>query len=131
MEVLVLLSDPLNASDPGFYIDNDSDGVPSTIDPNDSSNDTDGDGYRDGYEIIYGYDANNASDVPTLGDVNDNTSVDNVDAFIGLNMFLGNIPWESFNVDNMDVNRDGNLDNIDAFVILNYFLGNIALLPLF
>jgi hypothetical protein len=130
LEVLVLLTDPLDPNDPPSYSDSDGDGVPASIDPDDGSPDSDGDGYRDSYELEQGTDPDNASDKPTLGDVNDDTNVNNIDAFIALNLFLGNISWESFNCDNMDVNRDGLLNNIDAFIILNYFLGNIAYLPL-
>ncbi len=126
-EVNIIGSDPLDPDT--SYTDNDGDGVPYFGDPNDNNVDSDGDGYRDSYEMENGYDANNASDTPPLGDLNEDGGVDNTDAFIAINMFLGNIAWGDYNCDNMDCNRDGILDNVDAFIILNYFLGNITYLP--
>ncbi len=131
LEVLVLDTDPLNASDPASYTDADNDGVPASIDPDDNNPDADGDRYKDSYEFEHGTAPDNATDKPLLGDMNEDGFVDNMDAFIALNMFLGNIPLDSAtgNIQNVDTNRDGFFDNMDAFIILNFFLENIPYLP--
>jgi subtilisin family serine protease len=122
LEVLLLLTDPLNPSDPSSYTDADGDGVPASDDPNDSNVDTDGDTYRDSYELEHGSDPNNVSEKPTLGDLNDSGTVTNSDWVIGRRLTLGIFSWDDYNVNNMDVNRDGLLTNSDWVILRRYTL---------
>ena len=40
------------------------------IDPDDTTNDSEGDGFNDAYEILYGSDPDDPNQIPTLGDIN-------------------------------------------------------------
>ena len=122
LEVKVLYTDPLNASDPGSYTDDDGDGVPATHDPDDYNPDTDGDTYRDGYELEMGTDPTDPASKPGLGDLNQSGTVTNTDWVIGRRLTLGLFPWENYNIDNMDVNRDGLLNNTDWVILRRYTL---------
>jgi hypothetical protein len=131
LEVLVIYTDPLDALSPATYTDVDADGVPDSIDPNSASQDSDGDSYRDSYEMEHGTDPDNASEKPSLGDLNDSATVTNSDWVIGRRLTLGIFNWEDYNVDNMDVNRDGLLTNADWVILRRYTLSlsGFELLP--
>jgi hypothetical protein len=131
LEVKVLFTDPLNPGDPASYTDADGDGVPASIDPNDASPDSDGDTYKDSYELEHGTLPNSAASVPTLGDLNDSGGVTNSDWVIGRRLTLGIFNWADYNVDNMDVNRDGLLTNADWVILRRYTLSIVPfdLLP--
>lgn len=91
-------------------------------------NDADGDGFTNGYEYQVGTDPNSAASKPMLGDVNDNSVIDNVDAAIVQNISLGNIPASNYQAQRLDVNGDGKIDVIDAALLFDFFLDNIAIL---
>jgi hypothetical protein len=122
LEVLVLSTDPLDPNDPVSYTDADADGVPDSIDPDNATEDADGDTYTDCYELEYGTDPDNPADKPSLGDLNDSATVTNSDWVIGRRLTLGIFDWEDWNVDNMDVNRDGLLTNADWVILRRYTL---------
>ncbi len=123
-----------NAPDPN-YEDADGDGLPLIEEIARATNpnkwDTDGDGFSDGYEVIWGTDPKSAASKPTLGDVNDNGRVDNVDAVIIFQAALGALNFNSFSskIMRMDLNGNGVLDYTDAIDAFDFFLGNINQIP--
>lgn len=134
-------SNPLNAADPASFVDNDNDGLGAADDPDDSKPDTDGDGYADRFEfVVLGLAAvTNANVKPTLGDLNLDTSVSNLDALLAQALFLGNVTpangvfhpggIEVGGYVNGDINRDGFISNVDALMMQAFFLGNLAIIP--
>jgi len=113
------------------FTDADNDGLPAALDPNDNNPDTDGDGFYDGYEYAAGTDPNSAASHPTLGDVNNNGRIDNVDAIIIFQTQLGALSINHFivQVARMDLNRDGVVNYQDAVRAFDFFLGVITELP--
>ncbi len=65
----------------------------------------------------------------TLGDVNNDGSIDNIDAMLVLQNSVGLIDNSKLTVDAADVNGDGNIDNIDAMLILQHSVGLITKFP--
>ena len=132
MEALILLTDPLDPNDPApddpDFADADGDGLPAIVDPDDNNPDTDGDGFADGYEALFGTDPEDPDSYPSLGDVNVDGVTNNVDAIMLLRYSLGSISTLP-EPNNGDVNRDGVFNNMDAIVIFNWGLGVVPLLP--
>lgn len=122
VEVMLLQTDPSNPASPASFTDRDNDGLASSIDPDDSNRDTDGDRYLDSYEaVMLGLSAvSDPGARPFLGDVNNDYFVDNADSQLTLNYFA-HISCPNFNPNNADVNRDGFIDNADSQQILNFF----------
>jgi len=60
-----------------------------------------------------------------LGDVNDNGSVDIVDALLVAQYYVGLAPG-NFNQDCADVNCDGDISIVDALIIAQYYVGLIT-----
>ena len=132
VEVLLLGSDPLDPLDPNpsssDAIDADGDGLPASIDPDDNNPDSDGDGFLDGYEVIYGADPLDADSYPALGDVNGDMRSNNVDAILIFNYMLGNVASMP-RPENADVDINGVINNVDGIVLFNWNLRNIPHLP--
>lgn len=132
IEVLVLQTNPLNPAVPSNVVDADADELPDNVDPNPANRDSDGDRYTDGYEASHlGLAAaSNSALVPTLGDVNRDTFVSNLDGFMALTVFLGVSNPSLFpGIGDADVNRDAMITNIDALIIQTYFLLVLPTLP--
>lgn len=132
MELLVLMTDPMDPNDPNpadpDYADADGDGLPALLDPNESNPDTDGDRFRDGYEVEHGHSANDAMDYPELGDVNGDGMTNNLDAIILFNYVLGNIPSVA-QYKNADTSMDAIVNNLDVLQIFNWAIGSVEILP--
>lgn len=60
-----------------------------------------------------------------LGDVNEDGSIDTVDAMQAVNHFVGNIELTGSRLLAADVNNDSTVDTVDAMRIVNLFVGNI------
>lgn len=75
--------------------------------------DTDSDGYSDAYEVDNGTDPLSAASHPTLADVNEDNSVDNVDAVIVYAGSLQQVNLWSYPLDRMDVNFDKVINNLE------------------
>ncbi len=136
MEVLVLGSDPLDPMDPDPALpgnaDQDNDGLPAALDPDDANPDTDGDGMMDGYEVARGADAANRDSRPPLGDVQNDGRLNNIDAIILFNYTLGNVTIDAMpGASEADAQVNGILNNIDAILLFNHTLGNAPRLPLY
>lgn len=135
-----LTYDPLNANSPGVLMaDNDNDWLPNINDLAPDNPDFDGDRFKDGYEVsLLGFDAMaNAAQKPTMGDVNGDGLVSNLDALVTQSFFLGNLSvgsavwggaYRGFR--NTDMNGDAFASNVDALIIQSFFLGNLQRLPL-
>ncbi len=123
--------DPILPKVFNVFVDADGDGLPAVLDPNDNNVDTDGDGYRDGYEYAMGTDPNNAASKPKLGDINDNNRIDNVDAIIIFQASIQALDYASFagKVMRMDLDCDGKVSYVDAVKCFDKYLGIIKLLP--
>lgn len=132
IEQRVLGSDPLSATSPGALPDTDADGLPLPVDPNDNNPDTDGDGYDDGYEAgAIGLGAeNNPLLAPTLGDLNRDTYVTNLDALAIQAVFLVVLGPDAMRTAAGDPTRDALVTNLDALLIQSRFLGLRTTLPL-
>lgn len=67
VEIEVLGTDPEDVNDPpiGTVVDADGDGLPASIDPDDSNVDTDGDGWSDFVEWAYGTDPDDDEKFPS------------------------------------------------------------------
>ncbi len=129
VEVLLLNSDPLDANDPAAYTDADNDGLPDSVDPDDSTNDLDGDRYTDAYEILIGSNPDDSNSIPDLGNINGDGQTNNLDAIIMFNWTLGNV--ESLaHFDRGDVQINGMINNLDAIILFNWTLGNVMTLPM-
>jgi len=122
-------SDPLEALDPGDD-DADMDGIPDSADNDTTSSDSDSDGFADYFELVLGSSPDDTLDTPSLADADGNGNVDNVDAILVMEVFLGLSTPGDLSGSIIDVNRNGLLDNVDAVIIFNWFLGNIDELPL-
>lgn len=131
-------SDPLSNTSPGSFTDADNDWLPATHDPDDSRADSDGDRYRDGYEVVLlGIDAvGDPNRHPTAGDCNGDTFVTSLDALISQSFFLQRIDhtnpvfggaFRGFR--NIDLNANGYSDNLDSLIIQSYFLLIVPALP--
>lgn len=130
VERLLLGTNPLQAG--ATLTDADNDGLPMLLDPNDTTNDTDGDRFADGYEAVHcGLAAvTGASQVPALGDVNCDGFVSNADALITQSLFLGIAPRGLFSGEtNLDANRDGFGTSVDSLIIQSWFLRLTPVLP--
>lgn len=125
------INDPNNqgSPDPSYSIDNDGDGLVAAIDPNDSSLDSDGDGYRDDYEVAQGSDPANEFDFPGLGDTDSDGIVNNADAVAVLEAFLGLRDFTTIRITAADINRDGEVNNLDAVILYGWSLNNIPYIP--
>ncbi len=131
IEVLFLGSDPLDPDSPGDVIDADGDGVPASIDPDDTTADADGDKFSDAYELVAGSDPSDATSVPPLGDVNGDGVTQNIDAIMIFNYSLGNVPSAALtSFGNADVQVTSYVNNVDGIVLFNWTLGNVPVLPL-
>lgn len=132
IEVLYLGGDPLNPASPGPMADADQDALPALLDVNDNNPDSDGDGYKDGYEAaVLGFFAVElANQKPTLGDLNGDNLVSNVDALVAQSIFLELLSPATVQTRNGDPNRDGLVTNVDGLLLQSYFLQIIAKLPL-
>jgi hypothetical protein len=62
------------------------------------------------------------------GDVNDNGTVDIVDALLVAQYYVGLNPYQ-FNLTQADVNDDWNIDIVDSLLISRYYIGLISGLP--
>lgn len=133
IEVNILGTNPLDAGSPALaYLDVDNDNLPAAQDSDDTIRDVDGDRYTDGYEAAHlGLAAaTNGAVKPTLGDLNNDTFVSNLDALIANAVFLGNVqPGNIAGIRNADAGRDGQISNLDALIINSYFLQTIPTLP--
>lgn len=127
IEVHLTRTDPLNANDPVDYEDLDGDGLPAVFDPDDNNPDADGDGYLDTYEVAHGFDAGKVEDVPSLGDVNNDGAVNNLDALLLFNYLLEKTTVS--NIDRADILLDGEVNNIDVLILFHWTLGNIDVIP--
>jgi len=122
-------TDPLDSRDPD-RTDNDGDGIADVVDNDPSTADSDGDGIHDRYEISEGSDPNDPSDFPPIADADGDGQINIVDAYLLLNVFLGNLSSDLLPGNGLlDVNRDGKQDNVDAVIIFHWHLGNIQRLP--
>jgi hypothetical protein len=112
-------------------IDADMDGLPACVDPNDNNKDTDGDGFEDGFEFGWGTDPSDPNSKPSLGDLNGNNRVDNIDAIFIFQASLGAIPFNNFvqKIKLMDLDRDGSVTYQDARSAFDFFLGIRNKLP--
>ncbi len=112
-------------------IDADMDGLPACVDPNDNNKDTDGDGFEDGFEFGWGTDPSDPNSKPSLGDLNGNNRVDNIDAIFIFQASLGAIPFNNFvqKIKLMDLDRDGSVTYQDAIYAFDFFLGIRNKLP--
>lgn len=122
IEIRFLHTDPLSASDPapGSFVDADGDGVPASIDPDDTKADTDGDFYSDWYEMAHGFSPTDAASFPGLGDVNDSKTVTNVD-ILKLKQYVAiKNPTGTIVPANMDVNLNGTITNTDILRLKQY-----------
>jgi hypothetical protein len=130
IEVL-LGADPLNPSIPPVALpDADNDKLPDGVDPDPTTNDSDGDRFADAYEAVkIGIPAVSDPGVhPTLGDVDENDNWDNGDAQLIRN-FLVDDPTPGFNPDRSDLNRDGKIDGADAQTSLGFYVEEVPILP--
>lgn len=129
IEVRIVGTDPLVPNPPLDDFDNDA--LVGFFDYNDHNPDYDGDRYKDGCEAasIGLHAVEQASIKPSLGDVNTDAAVSNVDALITQAIFLGTVAPTTFATSNSDVNRDGFVTNVDALVTQSFFLGLLGLLP--
>ena len=69
-----------------------------------------------------------AGDV-TYGDVNGDGSIDNFDAVLAFNYFVGSARLDADQIKAADVNGDETVDNFDAVMIFNYFVGSQKSFP--
>ena len=69
-----------------------------------------------------------AGDV-VYGDVNGDGSIDNFDAVLAFNYFVGSARLDADQIKAADVNGDGTVDNFDAVMIFNYFVGSQKSFP--
>jgi len=86
--------------------------------------------YYQGEVICWGYGPDGTEPTPTptqgtLGDVNDDGSVDIVDALLTAQYYVGLNP-ANFSPDNADVNCDGSVDIVDALLIAQYYVGLLS-----
>jgi hypothetical protein len=124
-------ADPLDPGvPPAPFEDADGDALPDSLDPNDSEMDTDGDRISDCCEFVLLGDgaAEDNQIMPSLGDVNDDQTIDNADAQ-GTLLFFAYRVEGYFEPDHSDVNRDAAIDNADAQFTLNYFAAIQPYLP--
>lgn len=137
VEVLLLSTDPLNPAQPSSVTDLDGDGLPAPYDFFDTLPDADGDRYSDGYEAV----AVNPSAwydirlMPTLGDVNKDQTITNVDALVVQSLFLGMIDasapvFQGNGFTNADASVDGYITNVDGLILQSYFLSLLSTIPL-
>ncbi|MBI1292447.1 DUF1565 domain-containing protein [bacterium] len=124
-------TDPLVAATPGTIntADLDGDGLIAQYDPNDNERDSDGDGISDFYEVSRGADPANAYSFPPFGDANSDGILNNADAVLILEAFLGITDFRYIARGESDINRDGLINNIDAVILYNFAIGNIPYIP--
>lgn len=134
IEVKLYNSNPLNIADPGPRADQDSDELPDDYDfAGLTLPDTDGDRIKDGFEAVtLGLDATmNAGVFPSLGDINGDGYITNVDGLVVQSMFLSIIPFNQMpNTTWSDLNRDALITNVDALIAQSMFLSLIANIPI-
>lgn len=63
------------------------------------------------------------------GDVNDDGSVNYLDAYLVMNYSVGNITEDALDLAAADVNNDGAVNYLDAYLIMNKSVGNIDSFP--
>ena len=81
--------------------------------------DTDGDGYSDGVELIYGGDPDNCDDHPVMGDLN-NDGLTTLEDVLILRRSLDSLPYQ----DSMwDANWDSVIDEEDADIFFFWLMG--------
>ncbi len=129
IEVLFLQSNPLDPDDPLLPIDADLDGLPAHIDPDDTKADADGDRFTDAYELLMGSDPMNPDSIPTLGDIDGNGILNNVDSIRLFNYILSGATTTIL-LDRADVRSDGRINNVDAVALFNWILGTTPYIPL-
>lgn len=131
IETRMLSSSPRDPAAPGALPDADRDGLPAGVDPDDSARDSDGDRYDDGYEaaVLGLVAATHAAQRPSLGDLNEDGQISNLDALIAQSLFMRLTPPERVAAAHADPTRDGAVSNADALVLHAYFLANLATLP--
>lgn len=136
IEVRILGTNPLSATQPASYTDIDRDGLPTPHDLFDTLPDADGDRFTDGYEaaVLHVNAAYNVIVVPPLGDLNLDGSITNVDALAAHALFLslatpGDGVFQGLGYRNADLSRDGQITNVDALMAQTFFLrlGEIVL----
>lgn len=124
-EVIVLGSDPLNPAVPNTndpsWVDADGDGVPADIDPDDTTNDTDGDRYTDAYELQQGTNPNDSTSKPSLGDANGNGAITAVDVTVLKQVLQGQNP-ASARYNNLDTTLNGRLGATDVTRLKQYLI---------
>jgi len=106
--------------------DADGDGLPASIDPDDTMVDSDNDGVRDDYEAAHGFDPASAASRPPIGDANGDGVFDVADAGILANKLLGKelaVTWS-----NADTTGDGFVDLSDLTALANSLVG-LTVLP--
>lgn len=135
-EVRQLGTDPLERSVPAAWVDQDADGLPVPYDVQDNDTDSDNDRFMDGYEVdALGLGAERQGNLrPTLGDLNRDGLVTNVDALLAQTLFLDLIPpvspaFGDKGFSNGDPNLDGNISNVDALLLQAFFLWLVEELP--
>lgn len=69
-----------------------------------------------------------AGDV-TYGDVNKDGTIDNFDAALVFDYFVGSVELDTDQLKAADVNGDRTVDNFDAAMIFDYFVGSIETFP--
>lgn len=132
----LLSADPLNPSvpAPALRVDVDGDALPDAFDPNTASVDGDGDRYRDGYDAAAMGAIHAAFDAglrPTLGDIDRDGFVGNLDALIIHSFFLRLIQYGQVpNLSGADITRDAAITNLDALALHSVFLSLIPAIPL-
>jgi hypothetical protein len=131
IETEFLEGDPLNPDSPDTpCVDEDRDGLPVSLDPNDTVPDVDGDRFTDGYEAAtLGADAvGDPGSFPGLGDVDGNGDVGSLDAQFMLNFFAGR-DTPGLQPEWGDLDRNGLTDNVDAQLAVSFLGGELTLLP--
>ena len=61
--------------------------------------------------------------------MNGDGSIDNFDAVLAFNYFVGSARLDADQIKAADVNGDGTVDNFDAVMIFNYFVGSQKSFP--
>lgn len=133
VEIRFFVSNPLDPTSPTPQTDLDQDGLPDTLDPNDFNPDSDGDGVTDGMEaVLCGPEGiADGSSRPSLGDVDCDGHVSNLDSLVIQQIQLRNVPHGIVpGESNGDTNRDGYCTNLDALMIQVWFLRLAPFIPI-
>lgn len=133
VEIFLLRTDALNPASPAIPLaDQDGDALPALFDPDDTQFDADGDAYTDVYEAVsLGLAAaSNPQEAPSLGDVNGDRTVSNLDALVMYTALSSLVPLHVLAWDNCDLNRDGRIDPVDYNLLALFAAGHLRYLPL-